>query len=76
MKNCIKIALLSCLVNGFLTSAKLFLCEISGSMALKADAVHSLADVVSSLSILGGILISDRKTKTFPLGLCKETLPR
>jgi cation diffusion facilitator family transporter len=40
-------------------------------MALKADAVHSLADVVSSLSILGGILISDRKTKTFPFGLYK-----
>ena len=71
MKSCIKVALLSCLVNGFLMSAKYFLGELSGSMALKADAVHSLADVVSSLSILGGILISDRKTKTFPLGLYK-----
>jgi cation diffusion facilitator family transporter len=71
MKSCVKVALLSCLVNGFLMSAKYFLGEVSGSMALKADAVHSLADVVSSLSILGGILISDRKTKTFPLGLYK-----
>jgi cation diffusion facilitator family transporter len=71
MKSCVKVALLSCLVNGFLMSAKYFLGELSGSMALKADAVHSLADVVSSLSILGGILISDRKTRTFPLGLYK-----
>ena len=67
----VKVALLSCLVNGFLMTAKYFLGEVSGSMALKADAVHSLADVVSSLSILGGILISDRKTKTFPFGLYK-----
>ena len=71
MKIYVKVALLSCLVNGFLMTAKYFLGEASGSMALKADAVHSLADVVSSLSILGGILISDRKTKTFPLGLYK-----
>lgn len=71
MKIYVKVALLSCLVNGFLMSAKYFLGEVSGSMALKADAVHSLADVVSSLSILGGILISDRKTKSFPLGLYK-----
>ena len=71
MKSCVKVALLSCLVNGSLMSAKYLLGELSGSMALKADAVHSLADVISSLSILGGILISDRKTKTFPLGLYK-----
>ncbi|HQN19109.1 MAG TPA: cation transporter, partial [Syntrophobacteraceae bacterium] len=52
-------------------TVKYLLGEVSGSMALKADAVHSLADVISSLSILGGILIADRKTKTFPLGLYK-----
>ena len=71
MKIYVKVALLSCLVNGFLMTAKYFLGEASGSMALKADAIHSLADVISSLSILGGILIADRKTKTFPLGLYK-----
>lgn len=71
MKIYVQVALLSCLVNGFLMTAKYFLGESSGSMALKADAVHSLADVISSLSILGGILIADRKTKTFPLGLYK-----
>ena len=71
MKIYVKVALLSCLVNGFLMCVKYFLGEVSGSMALKADSVHSLADVVSSLSILGGIVISDYKTKTFPLGLYK-----
>jgi Co/Zn/Cd efflux system component len=71
MKSCVKVALLSCLVNGFLMTVKYALSEASASMALKADAVHSLADVVSSLSILAGILISDRKTRTFPLGLYK-----
>jgi cation diffusion facilitator family transporter len=71
MKICVKVALFSCLVNGFLMAAKFILGEVSASMALKADAVHSLADAVSSLSILAGILISDRRTKTFPLGLYK-----
>ena len=71
MKSYVKVAVFSCLVNGFLMTLKYSLGEASASMALKADAVHSLADVVSSLSILAGILISDRKTSTFPLGLYK-----
>lgn len=71
MKIYVKVALFSCLVNGFLVAAKCFLGEVSGSVALKADAIHSLADVVSSFSILAGNLISDRKTKTFPFGLYK-----
>jgi len=50
---------------------KYFLGEISGSLALKADAIHSFADVISSLTIFVGIVISDRKTKTFPEGLYK-----
>ena len=42
-----------------------------GSLALKADAIHSLADVVSSFTIFLGIVIADRKTRTFPEGLYK-----
>jgi len=71
MKIYARVAIYSCLVNGFLMAVKYSLGEASASLALKADAVHSLADVVSSLSILTGILISDRKTKTFPFGLYK-----
>lgn len=66
-----KVAICSCLVNGLLTVVKYSLGEASASLALKADAVHSLANVVSYLSLLTKIPISDRKTKTFPLGLHK-----
>ena len=66
-----KVAIYSCLVNLALMAVKYYLGEASGSLALKADAVHSLADVVSSLTIFLGIVIADRKTKTFPEGLYK-----
>jgi len=54
-----------------LAAAKYGLGAVSGSLALRADAVHSLADVISALTIFSGILIADRKTKTFPEGLYK-----
>jgi cation diffusion facilitator family transporter len=50
---------------------KLALGEVSGSLALRADAMHSLADVISSLTIFLGIVISGRRTRTFPEGLYK-----
>ena len=66
-----KVAIYSCLVNAILMSFKYGLGYFSGSLALKADAIHSLADVVSSFTIFLGIVISDRKTRTFPEGLYK-----
>ena len=66
-----RVALYSCFVNGVLAAVKYGLGAVSGSLALKADAVHSLADVISALTIFSGILIADRKTKTFPEGLYK-----
>lgn len=71
MRSYSEVALYSCFVNTFLMGLKYLLGEISGSLALKADAVHSLADVISSLTIFVGIVISDRKTKTYPEGLYK-----
>ncbi len=71
MRSYSKVALYSCVVNAFLMGVKYLLGEISGSLALKADAIHSFADVVSSLTIFVGIIISDRKTETFPEGLYK-----
>jgi len=71
MRSYSEVALYSCLVNAFLMGLKYALGEISGSLALKADAVHSFADVISSVTIFVGIVISDRKTKTFPEGLYK-----
>jgi cation diffusion facilitator family transporter len=66
-----KVALWSVFVNLVLVGIKYSLGEISGSLALKADAVHSFADVISALTMFVGIVISDRKTKTFPEGLYK-----
>lgn len=65
------IAAYSCLVNIFLTALKYALGELSGSLALRADAIHSLSDVISSVTIFIGIVISNRKTQTFPEGLYK-----
>ena len=66
-----RVALCSVVVNLFLMALKHVLGELSGSLALKADAVHSFADVISALTMFVGIVISDRKTKTFPEGLYK-----
>jgi len=66
-----QVAIYSCLVNLALMAVKYWLGEVSGSLALKADAVHSFADVISSVTIFLGIVIAGRKTKTFPEGLYK-----
>jgi cation diffusion facilitator family transporter len=66
-----RVAIYSCLLNTALVGGKYFLGHVSGSQALIADAVHSLADLVASLSIFVGIVISGRKTRTFPHGLYK-----
>ncbi|MFH0958252.1 MAG: cation transporter, partial [Pseudomonadota bacterium] len=49
-----RVAIYSCLVNLTLMGTKYFLGEISGSLALKADAIHSFADVISSGAIFLG----------------------
>lgn len=71
MKSYSRVALYSCFVNVFLAALKYSLGEISGSLALKADAIHSFGDVISAVTIFVGIVISDRKTRTFPEGLYK-----
>lgn len=71
MRGHVKVAIYSCLVNAFLMAIKYVLGDISGSLALKADAIHSFADVISSFTIFLGIVIADRKTKSFPEGLYK-----
>jgi len=66
-----KIALLSLLVNLSLVGIKLVLSYVSGSLALRADAVHSAVDVFGSTALILGIFISGRKSKSFPYGLYK-----
>jgi hypothetical protein len=64
-------AWMSILTNLVLVSIKIVVTLISGSLAVKADALHSLADVVSSAVILIGIRISKQTSRSFPYGLYK-----
>ena len=66
-----KTAWMSILNNLILVSIKTVVTFISGSLAVKADALHSLSDVVSSGVILIGIRISKRTSRNFPYGLYK-----
>ncbi len=65
------VALLSAGFHIILVVLKYNLGILSGSIALRADAFHSLVDVLSSLGIFAGIKISERKSKSFPFGLYK-----
>ena len=66
-----KIALYSIAVNLFLSILKLVAGFISGSKALVADGIHSLADLAAALSVYAGIVIANMKVKGFPYGLYK-----
>ena len=67
----VRIALYSLLFNLSLLMAKIFLSAITGSLALQADAVHTLVDVLASAALILGLKISERKSESFPLGLYK-----
>lgn len=66
-----RVAVYSLLLNAGLVIAKLFLSSASGSLALEADAVHSLVDVLASVALIVGLELSSRKAKGFPYGLYK-----
>ena len=66
-----KIGLYSIATNLVLVGVKFGLSLLSGSVALIADAIHSLTDVISSVTVFAGIKISKRKSKNFPYGLYK-----
>lgn len=65
------VALLSAGLHIVLVVLKYGLGSLSGSIALRADAFHSFADVLSSLGLFVGIKISERKSSHFPYGLYK-----
>lgn len=67
----LRVAFYSLLFNLSLVVAKLILSSLSGSLALRADAVHSIVDVLASLALILGVKISERKSESFPLGLYK-----
>lgn len=71
MESSEKTAWLSILTNLLLVGIKSAVAFVSGSLAVAADAIHSLSDVVSSVIILIGIKISQRPARGFPYGLYK-----
>ncbi|MBA1342263.1 MAG: Ferrous-iron efflux pump FieF [ANME-2 cluster archaeon] len=65
-------ALVSIGVTAFLVVIKYAAGMLSGSIALIADAIHSLTDVISSIAVFIGLKISDRTpTEEFPYGFYK-----
>jgi cation diffusion facilitator family transporter len=58
-------------LNLLLALMKALLAFFSGSLTITASAVDSATDAVASLAIFIGILLSGRKSVSFPLGLYK-----
>lgn len=66
-----RVASFSILMNIGLALFKFVLGTLSGSVAIVADGIHSTSDVISSVAVLLGLKISQRKSKNFPYGLYK-----
>jgi len=66
-----RVAILAIGVNLVLFGLKYLFGELSGSIALKAEAFHSLSDVIASSTVFAGLIIARRKTRSFPYGLYK-----
>jgi len=55
------VAVYSLLLNLSLVAVKFILSDLAGSLALRADAVHSLVDVFASIALILGLAISSKK---------------
>lgn len=66
-----KVAGLAFLLNLCLAVMKTLLAVYSGSLSVTASAIDSGTDAVASLVIYGGVKLSTKKTKAFPMGLYK-----
>jgi cation diffusion facilitator family transporter len=67
----LRVGIYSVLVNGGLVAIKLTLSYLTGSLSLRADAVHSFIDIISSGTVILGLIISGRRSAGFPYGLYK-----
>jgi len=64
-------ALFSMGINLVIFTIKYLSASASGSIALKAEAFHTLADFIASATAFIGLKIAKRKTRSFPYGLYK-----
>jgi cation diffusion facilitator family transporter len=58
-------------VNVTLSLLNLAIAAASGSLAVAAEMVHNLVDLVASVAVLAGVKISERESRAFPYGLYK-----
>jgi len=54
-----------------LSLLNLAIATASGSLAVAAEMVHNLVDLLASAAVLAGVKISERKSQAFPYGLYK-----
>ena len=66
-----RVAWASIAVNIFLSLLNLAIAAASGSLAVAAEMVHNLVDLVASVAVLAGVKISERESRAFPYGLYK-----
>lgn len=66
-----RLAWMSIGVNVLLSLLNLGIAFASGSLAVAAELVHNLTDLISSIAVLAGIRISERRSRDFPYGLHK-----
>lgn len=61
----------SIVVNVALGLVNLIIARASGSLAVEAEMVHNLVDLLTAVAVLIGLKLSTRKSKAFPYGLYK-----
>jgi len=58
-------------VNVVLAVTNLVIATASGSLAVTAELIHNLVDLLAAVAVLIGLKLSTRKSKAFPYGLYK-----
>jgi divalent metal cation (Fe/Co/Zn/Cd) transporter len=71
METAARVAWASIAVNILLSLLNLAIAFASGSLAVAAEMIHNVVDLVASITVLAGIKISARKSRAFPYGLYK-----
>lgn len=61
----------SILVNVVLAGLHAVIAAISGSLAVTAELVHNLVDLLTAVAVLAGLKIAARRSRAFPYGLYK-----
>ena len=71
MRRTEKAAALSTAASTLLGGSMIAVAVVSGSVSLVAEGIHTITDSVTSLALLIGLRLSERRSETFPFGLYK-----